>query len=613
MTLKAVAITGGGGGGGISGSGGSPYVARWSGATSLTTGVLVDTGTRVGILQTSPVTTFQVGGNTVATASPVGAFCTLGSDSRFTADDGTRAVTLAANGTNAIIGTTTAHDLLLQRAGVTAATIKAGAIATLTGATPAATNGTYVQLALTGGTGTGATADIVVASGAVSVVVLRAPGNGYTVGDLLTCPTLTGLGAGVTVATVATVISDIEGTANITASGRLGAFTTNPRAGLDVASGGGIVSGATRLGVTVAGTNQAIETFFALQGTVNPTASNYGVWVIPQYDLTAGTINGPTIRGIECNPTVSASSAGTTQTVSIIGANVTAQRWSASDLSTGTGNLVSAVRGTATIGASTGSASTASVQCFNGLYQVSQAAHTVTNGFVYAGRLSNTGTTTTLSVYGVDTATFTNSGTIGTLYGLRLPSITNTGTITNRYGISQEDTAAINVLAAATSVGTATAPTTNTLDVSTAGWGIKLPATPGNGNARTLDCYEEGSYTATAASFIVTGASPTQPLVVVQYTRIGRLVTLTGKVTLNAGTTNWSSSIGGANITLPTGTTFDQIDGQLGAGLLWSTAGTPAVYSGVIMHPTNRLIYFPTVTPATTLTHYFTLQYMTAT
>ena len=119
MTLKAVAITGGGGGGGISGSGGSPYVARWSGATSLTTGVLVDTGTRVGILQTSPVSTFQVGGNTVATASPVGAFCTLGSDSRFTADDGTRAVTLAANGTNAIVGTTTAHDLLVQTNGAT--------------------------------------------------------------------------------------------------------------------------------------------------------------------------------------------------------------------------------------------------------------------------------------------------------------------------------------------------------------------------------------------------------------------------------------------------------------------------------------------------------------
>lgn len=427
--LRGINTTTGGGGGGISGSGTAGRVAKFTGASAVGDSVMVELGSAIGIGASPDYinAALDVNGNIIGRYN-----LTIGSTSLLTASN----ITSAAS-----------RDLVLQRATVTAATIKAGAIATLTGATPAATNGTYLQLALTGGTGTGATADIVVASGAVSAVVLRAPGNGYTAGDLLTCPTLTGLGAGVTVATVATVISDIEGTANVTTSGRLGAFTPNPRAGLDIAAGGGIISGATRFGVSVTGSNQANETFLALQGTVNPTASNYGMWVIPQYDLTAGTINGPTIRGIECNPTVSASSAGTTQTVSIIGANVNAQRWSASDLSTNASSLVSAVRGTATIGASTGSASTASVQAFNGLYQVSQAAHTVTSGFVYAGRLSNTGTTTTLSVYGVDTATFTNSGTIGTLYGLRLPSITNTGTITTRYGISQEDTAAVNQFA----------------------------------------------------------------------------------------------------------------------------------------------------------------------
>ena len=191
----------------------------------------------------------------------------------------------------------------------------------------------------------------------------------------------------------------------------------------------------------------------------------------------------------------------------------------------------------------------------------------------------------------------------------------NASTSTRFYAAANNTTQAGTYIAQLTTSGIALDTGTSTLifDAQTTGQGIKLPSTPGNGNARTLDCYEEGSYTATAAAFTVTGASPTQPLVVVQYTRIGRIVTLTGKVTLNAGTTNWASTIGGANITLPTGTTFDQIDGQLGAGLLWSTAGTPVVYSGVFMHPTQRLIYFPTVTPATTLTHYFTLQYMTAT
>jgi hypothetical protein len=124
---------GGGGGTPVGGSGSSPYVAKWSGTSTLTTGILVDTGSSVGILQTSPVTTFQVGGNTVATPSPVGAFCTLGSNSRFTADDGTRAVTLAANGTDAIVGTTTAHDLLLQRGNVTAITLGASGAVTFAG------------------------------------------------------------------------------------------------------------------------------------------------------------------------------------------------------------------------------------------------------------------------------------------------------------------------------------------------------------------------------------------------------------------------------------------------------------------------------------------------
>jgi hypothetical protein len=133
MGLKAVATLVPGGGPPVGGSGSSPYVAKWSGTSTLTTGILVDTGSSVGILTTSPVTTFQVGGNTVATPSPVGAFCTLGSNSRFTADDGTRAVTLAANGTDAIVGTTTAHDLLLQRGNVTAITLGASGAVTFAG------------------------------------------------------------------------------------------------------------------------------------------------------------------------------------------------------------------------------------------------------------------------------------------------------------------------------------------------------------------------------------------------------------------------------------------------------------------------------------------------
>jgi len=561
----------GGGGGGISGSGTAGYLAQFTGSTAIGDSPIRASGTNVAIdISVSPSYKLRVNGDT---------------DIIGRIDATSSRISTMSSGLSS--------DLVLQRDGVTAATIKAGAIATLTGATPAATNGQYSQLALTGGTGTGATADIFVASGVVAGVTLRAPGNGYTVGDLLTCPTLTGLGVGVTVATVATVIADVEGTANITASGRLGAFTANPRAGLDVASGSAMISGATRSTFPSNGGTPSAEMILAIHGTVNPTASNYALWLVPQYDLTAGTINNPTLRGIECNPSISASSAGTTQSVSVTGANITAQRWSASDLSTISTSFISAVRGTATIGASTGAASTASVQCFNGLYQVSQAGHTVTNGFVYTGRVQNTGTTTTLSLYGIDTATFSNSGTIGTLYGLRLPTITNTGTITTRYGISQEDTAAINVLASATRVGATTAPATNTLDVSTAGWGVKLPSAPGAtgaGTENTLDCYAEGNWTPTDASGA--GMTLTQTGgVTARYTQIGRQVVCFCDITYPAAILGGASA---AAISLPVSAVTAQGGHFIGGGstALWG------IVSGA-----NLLLYnFNTLTATTNTT-----------
>jgi hypothetical protein len=48
------------------------------------------------------------------------------------------------------------------------------------------TNGTYTNVAMTGGTGTGAQATITVAGGVVTAVVITANGTGYTVGDQLT-------------------------------------------------------------------------------------------------------------------------------------------------------------------------------------------------------------------------------------------------------------------------------------------------------------------------------------------------------------------------------------------------------------------------------------------
>lgn len=63
------------------------------------------------------------------------------------------------------------------------------------------TNGTYNGVALTGGTGTGATANIVVSGGAVSTVTLVNGGSGYDVGETLSAAAanIGGTGSGFTI------------------------------------------------------------------------------------------------------------------------------------------------------------------------------------------------------------------------------------------------------------------------------------------------------------------------------------------------------------------------------------------------------------------------------
>jgi hypothetical protein len=68
------------------------------------------------------------------------------------------------------------------------------------------TNGTYTNVALTGGTGVGAFATVVVAGGVVTAVTITQPGQGYTAGDVLGLPSsipfVAGTAATVTVATI---------------------------------------------------------------------------------------------------------------------------------------------------------------------------------------------------------------------------------------------------------------------------------------------------------------------------------------------------------------------------------------------------------------------------
>lgn len=80
--------------------------------------------------------------------------------------------------------------------------VATGTIASVGNTTSGAgyTTGAYVNLAAVGGSGTGATLDIIVSpSGSVSSVTLNNPGTDYRDGDILICPSIPGAGDGFSV------------------------------------------------------------------------------------------------------------------------------------------------------------------------------------------------------------------------------------------------------------------------------------------------------------------------------------------------------------------------------------------------------------------------------
>lgn len=110
------------------------------------------------------------------------------------------------------------------------------------------TNGTFNEVSLTGGTGTGATANIVVASGAVTTVTIVNKGTGYTNGDALSATSI-GAGTGFSVPVSAVYAA--------------GAYATLP-------------SGHTYAGILI-NTIPTTKPFAGImvRGTINPVAAPY--------------------------------------------------------------------------------------------------------------------------------------------------------------------------------------------------------------------------------------------------------------------------------------------------------------------------------------------------
>ena len=498
MGLKAVAnLGGGGGGGGISGSGTPGKLAKFTGTgTSIGDSLLSESGTTITSAATAEAfgsaQTWTVGApnsqalvvksnagpestlvlDTISRAVGVGGspgtllhvqdnagFPFAGStyegvrlqratQALFSSSDYTRSFRAGITASTAVVGTSTAHDLLLQRNNVTAATLQSGAIAsvTLTAGGTLYTNGTYSQQALTGGTGTGATADIVVAGGVVTSCVVRSPGSGYTAADALSCATI-GAGAGF-VLTVATIAQIVAGSGNVTALGRIGAGTATPRAALD-AVGGMVADGAVVLPYYNSAVSNPLVGVHSFQigvagsSAIAPTGNTQytALTINPLLDTTASTTQG--IRSVFAGLIMATSPAGYTGTTT--GFQVSAYRREPGDLATAA-NITGF---TATLGAGPGlgSVSTNLVKTLNSFIISGNVGHTITSATHLDLSWTATGSITTAT--GLNCNAISGTGTITTFYGVRIQAST-TPTITNRWGISQEDTLASNQFSAVT-------------------------------------------------------------------------------------------------------------------------------------------------------------------
>lgn len=319
---------------------------------------------------------------------------------------------------------------------------------TLTSGGSGYTNGTYSQVALTNvsSSGSGATADIVVAGGIVTVAVLRSGGSTYQVGDTLTCASIGG-GTGF-VLTVASVGSQATAAGYVTAT-RIGAGTTTPVSTLDSVGLTTIrKSGAYNYLSVVTGVPFNNTSFLTIDTTAEPS----GRLTLPASD------NG-VVFGINTRVSVDAS-------LCTAGANLQGHAASIA-LRDANAAGTKAVRGSLVAGTVAGPMAGKTISLVYGLD--SQASVTTSGGGNIISLLGSASFTTLVTSTVAETITERTGILItgGTLsgaahsvannYSLRLtaPSLSGGSTITNRWGISQEDAVANNSLTGATVIGAA--------------------------------------------------------------------------------------------------------------------------------------------------------------
>lgn len=449
--------------------------------------------------------------------------------------------------------------------GVDAGAGKAISALALTAGGTLYTTGTYSQVALTGGTGTGATADVTISGGAVTNVFLRAPGQGYVTGDVLSVAAASVGGTGSGFQTTATVASIARADGQVVAP-RIGAGTTAPRAGVDVASGGELITSSAAIAQAnnVGGTPFIYRAGSQVLGALTQNAVDVGVAAFNARvwsDVTAAASPQP----IAFNGAIRMNASGAAQTPTVYGAAFSATRGDAADLSTAP--QIFGVSGTGAIVSGVGAATTSTLHGVIGALAHGVAGHVVTNGYAIRATIQADGNFT--NCYAFRIGAVAGTGTITNYFGLFIGAST-APTITNRYGIVQEDTLGGNYLRAKTFFGpaTGTAATTNasvevtaqgTLNgdvrINSASAVFDASASSTNGtkyfnrggvgiSTTTQSYYEEGSYTPTTVNYTLGNFTAT-------WTRIGRKVFVT--INSAAGTNNGSTIAGASSIGLPAG------------------------------------------------------------
>ena len=151
-----------------------------------------------------------------------------------------------------------------------------------------------------------------------------------------------------------------------------------------------------------------------------------------------------------------------------------------------------------------------------------------------------------------------------------------TGTLVFQTGATPTTAMTLGTDQSVTMAGRTTNPTTISVGAatpSTSGAGITFPATQSSSsNVNTLDDYEEGTFTPTCA--LATPGTSATTSAVGFYTKVGNLVTVTGRLTFTKGTGSGDLTLGG----LPFATTSTAQYQSSGALSLDSFGVTGKVY-----------------------------------